>query len=156
MRLNTIYDESSAVFIDEKKTTIRVNAIEKTLKGESTFERIIVVSPTPVFEEFQKQVSLELVEENTNNWLNSIKAEQDEYSKIIIKKVKDEIGVQDVSSTFNPATLTPEDIFKIKLQAFEIEEVKNSKNRELKAKIRKAGTFMEVLAYTSALVNSEL
>ena len=46
-------------------------------------------------------------------------------------------------------------LFAAKLEAFEIEEVKNSKNRELKSKIRKAKTILEVTAFTAAVIVKE-
>jgi len=49
-----------------------------------------------------------------------------------------------------------EALFAMKLEAFEIEEVKNSTNREMKARIRKSKTLMEVQAYTTILLMKEL
>lgn len=43
-------------------------------------------------------------------------------------------------------------LFAEKLQAFEIPEIKNSKNIPLKRRLRKANTMLEVHAYTAALV----
>ena len=40
----------------------------------------------------------------------------------------------------------PEDFFKLKLEIFELEEVKNSKNRQWKAAMRKATTSLELLS----------
>lgn len=47
-------------------------------------------------------------------------------------------------------------LFTAKLEAFEIEEVKNSTNRTLKSKIRKAKTIMEVQSYTITLIMKEI
>lgn len=47
-------------------------------------------------------------------------------------------------------------LFGAKLEAFEMDLIKNSKNRELKSKIRKAKTIMEVTVYASTLVMKEL
>lgn len=49
-----------------------------------------------------------------------------------------------------------EALFAMKLEAFEIEEVKNSTNRDLKARIRKSKTLIEVQAYTTILLMKEL
>lgn len=46
-------------------------------------------------------------------------------------------------------------LFSAKLEAFEIDLVKNSKNRELKSRIRKAKSIMEVTAFTSTLITLE-
>jgi hypothetical protein len=49
-----------------------------------------------------------------------------------------------------------ETLFNIKLEAFEIEIVKNSKNKELKKLIRKAKTPLEVQAYATILIQKEM
>jgi hypothetical protein len=41
---------------------------------------------------------------------------------------------------------SPEDFFKLKLEIFELPEVKNSKNRKWKASMRKASTTLELLS----------
>ena len=61
----------------------------------------------------------------------------------------------DVASSGVSLDMTTEELFKAKLQCFEIDAVKNSKNRDLKSKLRKAQSFMEVVAYTSAIVAAE-
>jgi len=48
-----------------------------------------------------------------------------------------------------------EALFNAKAEAFEIQLVKDSKNKKIKNKIRKAATIMEVSAYTSALILKE-
>lgn len=49
-----------------------------------------------------------------------------------------------------------ENLFNSKLEVFEIEEVKNSKNRKLKAKIRRAKNIPEMMAYAIMLMQEEL
>lgn len=46
-------------------------------------------------------------------------------------------------------------LFQAKLDAFDIDMIKNSKNRELKSKIRKAKSLIEVTAFASALITLE-
>lgn len=48
-----------------------------------------------------------------------------------------------------------EDLYKLKLEAFEVPIVKESSNKKLKAQIRKARTPFEVQAFTSALILHE-
>lgn len=48
-----------------------------------------------------------------------------------------------------------EQLFNAKLEVFQIEEVKNSKNRKLKAKIRKSKSIFEMQAYLSLLIQEE-
>ena len=46
-------------------------------------------------------------------------------------------------------------LFQAKLDAFDIDIIKNSKNRQLKSRIRKAKTLLEVTAFASALITLE-
>jgi membrane protein involved in colicin uptake len=47
-------------------------------------------------------------------------------------------------------------LFEAKIQAFEIEDIKNSKNRVLKSKLRKAKNLVEVNIYSMMIVMEEL
>ena len=49
-----------------------------------------------------------------------------------------------------------ESLFNCKLEAFEVEQIKNSKNTELKRMIRKSKSIMEVQAYATILIMKEL
>lgn len=48
-----------------------------------------------------------------------------------------------------------EDLFAMKLKAFELDVVKDSTNTALKSKIRRSKSDFEVIAYTAALILSE-
>lgn len=47
-------------------------------------------------------------------------------------------------------------LFERKLEAFEIPEVKSSKNKQLRARIRKSKSEMEVVAFVSLIIAEEL
>ena len=47
-------------------------------------------------------------------------------------------------------------LFNMKLEAFEIDLIKNSQNKELKKLIRKSKTPLEIQAYTTILIQKEL
>lgn len=49
-----------------------------------------------------------------------------------------------------------EKLFEYKLEAFEVEEVKNSKNRQLKSKLRRAKSKVEVDLYAMMILMEEL
>lgn len=49
-----------------------------------------------------------------------------------------------------------EDLFNYKLEVFETEEIKNSKNRKLKAKLRRAKSKIEVNLYAMMILQEEL
>ena len=158
--MKQVYFEDQAIFINEDKTLINAQVKEVTEDGyENLYTRTIEVSPTEVFNEFVSQVSLEKVEENTQKYLTAVKDDEEQLLREAADKIKKELKKSDVIATdapkqtsFDPSNISTEDLFKLKLQSFEIEEVKTSKNRELKAKIRKATSFMEVLAFTSAII----
>ena len=47
-------------------------------------------------------------------------------------------------------------LFSAKLEAFEVKEVKSSKDRKIKSRIRKASSFVEIQALTAVLIMKEL
>lgn len=49
-----------------------------------------------------------------------------------------------------------EDLFNAKLEVFEIDSVKNSSNRKMKARMRKSKNRYELLAYTVMLLKEEI
>lgn len=166
----TIYQPDTAIFIDNDKTVINVKVFEQftvrdwqgnEIPKENTFVRTIKVEPSPVFEEFIEQVSLDQVEENTtetNKILESDLIKQEErIEQKVVEKIKDQNFKIDLidnekNNDLDFLNLQEEQLFKLKLSAFEIEEVKNSSNRELKASLRKSKNFMEVVAYTAAII----
>lgn len=161
--LKTIYQPDSAIFINDDKTVINVKVFEQfTIKDwegneipkENTFVRTIKVEPSPVFEEFIEQVSLNQVEENTTKTNELLKEQTKKFENDVKVKVLREIDKDIKASTAatKVTDLNEEDLFKLKLQAFEIDAVKNSSNRELKSLLRKSKNFMEAVAYTSAII----
>jgi hypothetical protein len=92
------------------------------------------------YEEIMRTYSVEQIDANTNRR----KEERD-------NQIKQNLERQKVDKT----RMQQEQLFAAKLDAFEIDVVKNSTNRELKSKIRKSKTFMEVTAYTVMLLMQE-
>lgn len=157
--MKLVYHENTAIFGNADKSVILVDVTENNGKGRfADFQQVVMVQPSEKFDDFLKQVSLEKVEENTQALLNKNREAEDQLVKTIADRVKSEMGGDIIatdspkSSGFDPNALEAEDLFKLKLQSFEIEEVKSSKNRELKAKIRKGNSFMEVVAFTAATI----
>jgi len=152
------YHENTAIYGNEDKTVILVRATENTGTREADFDRVVLVQPSEVFDTFVKQVSLEKVEENTQRYLNDLQQKEDQRNDALIERVKKEIGGDIIATdapkggSFDPNAMEADDLFKLKLQSFEIEEVKSSKNRALKARIRKANNFMEVVSFTAATI----
>ena len=153
--MKQIYDAASAVYANDEKTVIRVKVTEIVDGAEQVFHQAIGVRPSPLFNAFSEQVSLDQVEENTKKVQEAVMAAVEKDRQELIDAVKKEIGAApatETTSNVNILDMDADSLFKIKLQVFEIEEVKESKNRELKAKIRKSKTFMETLAHTVALI----
>lgn len=94
----------------------------------------------PDWKEIMELFSIETLDKNTEEFLKGVQ----EQKKFEEQKHKE-----------RQETMKNESIFNAKLEAFSIEEIKNSKNTELKSKIRRAKTIMEVTAYTSLLLVTE-
>jgi hypothetical protein len=92
------------------------------------------------FDELLKKYSIEQIDANTKKRVDDRN-----------EQIKHNIERQKVDRT----RMQQEQLFAAKLDAFEIDSVKASKNRELKSKIRKAKNIMEVTAYTVMLLQQE-
>lgn len=98
-------------------------------------------SVNPDFQEIVDQLGTDRIDENTNNRARrkAVEAKQ-RYLREQHKKKQAQLA----------------ELFDAKLQAFEIEEIKNSTNRELKAKIRKSKNILELQIYAQMLLREEL
>lgn len=92
------------------------------------------------YEEIMRNYSVEQIDANTNRRMEDRN-----------NQIKQNLERQKVDKT----RMQQEQLFAAKLDAFELDVVKNSKNRDLKSKIRKSKTFMEVTAYTVMLLMQE-
>lgn len=92
------------------------------------------------FDELMKKFSIEQIDANTQKRIDDRN-----------ERIKHNIERQKVDKT----RMQQEQLFAAKLDAFEIDLIKSSKNRELKSKIRKAKNIMEVTAYTVMLLQQE-
>ena len=93
------------------------------------------------FNDIIEQNSLEIIDTNT-------KAREDRHKQRRAdekKAQKERIQSQKLEHLFNA-----------KLEVFEIVEIKNSKNRKMKAKIRKSKNKYELMAWTTMLMKEEL
>ena len=96
---------------------------------------------SPDFEEILAQHSNEVIQKNTEDRLERHKQRRENE----VKKQKEKQEAKRLEELFNH-----------KLATFEIPAIKNSKNRELKAKIRKARNTIEMQAYATILLMEEL
>jgi len=95
----------------------------------------------PDFQEIITQLTEEKITENTQKRNNRKIAEREAQEQKRLEREK-------------AAEL--QKLFETKIQAFEIEDIKNSKNRVLKAKLRKARNLVEVNIYSMMIVMEEL
>mgnify|MGYP000123697363 CR=1 FL=1 len=91
----------------------------------------------PDWKEIFEIYTSEEIDKNTEELLKEVKLEHDK---------KNEFKLDEKQRMKTDA------LFSAKLEAFEIEEIKTSKNREFKSKIRKAKSLTEVIAFTSSLI----
>ena len=90
----------------------------------------------PDWKEIMDTFGAEVLDKNAGDALESHmkrKAERAEREKIDVERTQ------------------KENLFNLKAEAFDMELVKNSKNRDVKNKIRRASTSTEVLVYTALL-----
>ena len=92
------------------------------------------------YDELMKKQSVEQIDANTKKRFDDRN-----------QHIKQNIERQKVDKT----RMQQEQLFAAKLDAFEIDLIKSSKNRDLKSKIRKAKNIMEVTAYTVILLQLE-
>ena len=95
----------------------------------------------PDFLEILESIGEEKINENTTARTEKKKAETEAKEQ---RKIEDEKAKQ------------LQILFEAKIQAFEIEQIKNSTNRLLKSKLRKAQNLIEVNIYSMMIVMEEL
>lgn len=94
----------------------------------------------PDWIEIHSSFSQEDIERNTQRAIQRINKEREQKAQAEAARVD---------------RIRQEDLYKLKLEAFEVPIVKDSANKKLKAQIRKARTPFEVQAFTSALILHE-
>tara|TARA_B100000902_G_C26583496_1_gene562340 strand:- start:81 stop:497 length:417 start_codon:yes stop_codon:yes gene_type:complete len=107
---------------------IQTAAVTQTKKGN------------PDWEEIFNNFTPEQIDKLTESALAEVREEHEKRKQ----QEKDEIERMKVDT-----------LFQAKLDTFEIDIIKNSKNRKLKSRIRKAKTLIEVTAFASALISLE-
>lgn len=79
----------------------------------------------------------------------------DKNTEMFFKKIEDDRNNQIQREKERIETMKNEAVFNAKLEAFTIEEVRNSKNTQMKSKIRRAKNILEVSVYTALLLMKE-
>lgn len=98
-------------------------------------------SENELFNEVVEALSEQRIDEETEDRVVRKKAEAEE------EKIREEEHLK---------ARKLEKLFNYKLEAFEVEEIKNSKNRKLKAKLRRAKSRIEVDLYSIMILQEQL
>ena len=138
----------NAFWSDNSKDRNHVTAILETTddNGKKTNQvvRIGKINPegneNPDFKEIVEQLGVDLIDGNTRE-----RRRRKEEEQVAERQKREE----------NQRARNLEELFNAKLKAFEIDYVKNCKDRILKSKLRKSRNVMEVTAWTSLIMMKE-
>lgn len=138
----------NAVWASEAKDKINCQIIVNLDDGSTqVFEAVVTQTEqgNPDWDAIMEKFGAEVIDEATTKELQQKNADREAKAKENEERIKKENEFR-----------KQEELFAMKLDAFEIDVVKASTDRELKAKIRKAQTAIEVQAYTTILIMKEL
>ena len=160
---------STAHFTNNERTEI-----EAILFAEESTEDDVVLIPYNIeakegdadYEWLISKIDIDQVHENT---FNKFRKENEQYKENIVAVGKemglifDNNGVNSnlyealVDTLFEPFIEKDmkEKLFVMKLKLFEVEAIKSSKNRELKAKLRKSKDFLSAIKYATMIALPE-
>ena len=157
-------DEKKDVLIELVDTEANAKTDDNDLQS---FEYTIEAKEgDPEFEALLRQVTIDDIHEETVNW---IRRERDRFEATVLQIAYE----QNLIQTIEPITSNiwesmtelvfaefdeskhKEQLFMFKLKLFEVPDIKNSKNRELKAKLRKSKDFIDALKYMTLIVRPE-
>ena len=159
---------STAHFTNNERTEIEV-----MLFSEDSTEDDVVLIPFNIeakvgdadYDWLVSKIDIDQIHENT---FNKFRRENEEFRELIVKTGKEmnlivadklegnmhDVLVDALFEPFDEAEMK-ESLFLIKLKVFEMDAIKSSKDRETKAKIRKAKNFVDVVKYTTQIVSPE-
>ena len=160
---------STAHFTNNERTEIEV-----ILFAEESTEDDVVLIPYNIeakdgdadYEWLISKIDIDQIHENT---FNKFRKENEQYKENIVAVGKemglifDNNGVNSnlyealVDTLFEPFIEKDmkEKLFVMKLKLFEVEAIKSSKNRELKAKLRKSKDFLSAIKYATMIALPE-
>lgn len=141
----------TAHFCNNERTTIEVYW---ATEDKTRVTHVEAKDGDPQYEEVLKHVSIDQLHENT---YKHIREQNDLFEEQVIEIAKKRGMIYDVDevnteiykvigsaifASFDPEK-DKEKLFMFKLQLFEIDQIKTSKNRDLKAKLRKSKSIVE-------------
>lgn len=140
----TKYDIINPIWDNKEKTRIKCQIIITNPDGSETKHIASISKGSGDWNLIMKKYGQDYVDEKTVEITEKVKKDQAEK----LEKRKE-------NSERSKERMRLESLFTRKLEIFEIEEVKNSTNKEIKAKIRKAKTETEALVYAAKLVSDQ-
>jgi len=142
----TFYVEFSTKDDTQGTKTLKQEMVRTAVESPMLNRILEVFTYDDILEQtIERQENLVKINEEFNQfveWKNEGKISQNENEEI-----KSKLTLEDLES------LVAEDLFKLKLEIFEKEEVQNSDNRELRSSIRKSKDAIELLHYYWAIKN---
>lgn len=160
---------STAHFTNNERTEVEVLLFSE----ESTEDHVVLIpfnieakAGDPDYEWLISKIDIDSIHENT---FNKFRRENEEFRETIIATGKemglifDNNGVNSnlyealVDTLFEPFVEEDmkEKLFVMKLKLFEVEAIKSSKDRELKAKLRKSKDFLSAIKYATMIALPE-
>lgn len=159
-----------ALFIDEAATAVRIAHYNKDVGEEDRelIQDVVQVDPeSPMYQDLMKLTTLEEIDEDTiehtKNRINEWK-QFEAFQKSLTEEpsIPPPIEVDEsdwkLDKLLDTVTtnFTKEDLFALKLQVFESDIVKNSKDRETRSLIRKAKTPLDVLVHYQQMLEGSV
>ena len=126
----------------ETPTKELLNAISEHKEGFKDVRQVHKLKRgDPLFDECVEELTLEFIDKNTDDRVNRKFKEQEQQRQLEINKRKAQ---------------KLEELFNYKLETFEIEDIKESKNRILKSKLRRSKSIPEVNLYAIMIIQDKL
>ena len=161
-----------ALFIDEAATAVRISHYNKDVGEEDRelIQDVVQVDPqSPMYQDLMKLTTLEEIDEDTiehtknriDEWKQfeafqkSLTEEPSIEVEVPIKIDESDWKLDNLLDTVT-TNFTKEDLFALKLQVFETEVVKNSKDRETRSLIRKAKTPLKVVSHYQQMLEGSV
>ena len=158
------HDLLTAHFCNNERTSVETYWVTPDGK-ETRVNYIEAKEGDPQWEDLLEKITIDAIHENT---YKHIREQNTLFQDDVIKIAKERGLIYDIDSintdiykvivaaifaSFDKEK-DKEKLFMWKLQLFEVEEIKNSSNKELKSKLRKAKTILEATSYAIQIVEN--
>lgn len=138
------YDIINPIWDNKERTRVKCQIIMTSSDGEETKHIALINDNSPDWDIIIEKYGLEYIDEKTK--------EVAEKSEQLLKEKQEKDRENHVRQKERSRL---EKLFTRKLEIFEIEDIKNSEDKEAKARIRKAKNETEALVYAAILMMKE-